>query len=209
MKTLIKKCIVCGKEFAKPYNCGMPEWERRKFCSIYCINKNRTPWNIGLHTPYNGKGFTSVPDDLVILTSGVINPAAAATGASVADGALLASIMGLVPTGTAAGAPSGVNAEPFVINKFDDETLFELPLATSSGASAGAPAADGLTVAQREALIGASYGIGRTSGGIYYLDLNLTSTHACANIVGLGTRYPLGDTFITVFVKILAANRLP
>jgi predicted RNA-binding Zn-ribbon protein involved in translation (DUF1610 family) len=45
MKTLIKKCIVCGKEFAKPYTCGMPEWERRKFCSRSCINKGRTPPN--------------------------------------------------------------------------------------------------------------------------------------------------------------------
>jgi hypothetical protein len=45
MKTLIKKCIVCGNEFAKPYTCGIPEWGRRKFCSRSCINKGRTPPN--------------------------------------------------------------------------------------------------------------------------------------------------------------------
>jgi len=45
MKTLIKKCIVCGKEFTKPYTCGIPEWKRRKFCSKSCINKGRIPWN--------------------------------------------------------------------------------------------------------------------------------------------------------------------
>lgn len=45
MKTLIKKCIVCDKEFAKPYNCGMPEWNRRKYCSRSCINTGRIPYN--------------------------------------------------------------------------------------------------------------------------------------------------------------------
>ncbi len=33
----IKKCLVCGKEFAKPYYCGMPEWKnKRKLCSHGC-----------------------------------------------------------------------------------------------------------------------------------------------------------------------------
>jgi hypothetical protein len=46
MKILTKKCIVCGKEFAKPYSCGMPEWNnKRKFCSAKCSNA----WKKGKH----------------------------------------------------------------------------------------------------------------------------------------------------------------
>ena len=46
MKILTKKCIVCGKKFAKPESCGLPEWfgcERRpngrRFCSKECSAK--------------------------------------------------------------------------------------------------------------------------------------------------------------------------
>jgi hypothetical protein len=46
MKILTKKCIVCGKKFAKPESCGLPEWfgcERRpngrRFCSTNCSAK--------------------------------------------------------------------------------------------------------------------------------------------------------------------------
>src|SRR3990167_2777083 len=40
-----KICIVCGKEFIKSKSCGLPEWQTRKFCSKFCVNKGRTPWN--------------------------------------------------------------------------------------------------------------------------------------------------------------------
>ncbi len=41
MKKLYTKiCIVCGKKFAKPYYCGLPEWKTRKFCSHSCVGKS-------------------------------------------------------------------------------------------------------------------------------------------------------------------------
>src|SRR3990167_8536835 len=40
-----KICIVCGKEFIKSKSCGLPEWQTRKFCSKFCVNKGRTHWN--------------------------------------------------------------------------------------------------------------------------------------------------------------------
>lgn len=33
---LTKVCVVCEKEFPKPYYCSYPEWEKRKFCSQAC-----------------------------------------------------------------------------------------------------------------------------------------------------------------------------
>ncbi len=36
---LTKNCIVCGKEFTKPYNTGLPEWKTRRFCSKSCAAK--------------------------------------------------------------------------------------------------------------------------------------------------------------------------
>jgi len=43
---LTKDCIVCGKKFAKPKSCGLPEWNnRRKFCSQKCSNG----WKKGKH----------------------------------------------------------------------------------------------------------------------------------------------------------------
>lgn len=47
MKILTKNCIVCGKEYAKPYYTGLPEWNRRKYCSLNCINVGRIAWNKG------------------------------------------------------------------------------------------------------------------------------------------------------------------
>lgn len=45
MKTLTKKCIVCGNEFTKNPNTGLPRWKKQKFCSLQCINIGRTPVN--------------------------------------------------------------------------------------------------------------------------------------------------------------------
>ncbi len=56
-----KLCVLCGKEFSKPYNCSKKEWSQRKFCSADCQNKsrrgkpswnkdketNQIPWNKG------------------------------------------------------------------------------------------------------------------------------------------------------------------
>jgi len=41
MKILTKRCLRCGKPFNKPYSCGLPEWEGRKFCSKVCDNNWR------------------------------------------------------------------------------------------------------------------------------------------------------------------------
>jgi hypothetical protein len=38
MKILTKQCLQCEKPFNKPYYCGLPEWEGRKFCSKVCDN---------------------------------------------------------------------------------------------------------------------------------------------------------------------------
>ncbi len=50
---LTKKCIVCGKEFSKPYSCGIPEWRTRRFCSRLCADKfkiGKPSWNAGIKT---------------------------------------------------------------------------------------------------------------------------------------------------------------
>lgn len=47
-----KRCIQCNATFTKPNTCGLPEWARRKFCSVRCKSlsqRNRKPWNFGLH----------------------------------------------------------------------------------------------------------------------------------------------------------------
>ena len=47
---LLKKCKVCNENFEKPYYCGLPEWERMKFCGRKCYyqsKKDHTPWNKG------------------------------------------------------------------------------------------------------------------------------------------------------------------
>ncbi len=144
--------------------------------------------------------FVGVQDDPVILTAGVVNLAAAA-GASIADAAVIAGLDTLVPTGTAAATV--VN-----IYKYDAETVIELPFATSTGGSVTAPVTDGGTTAQRQALIGNSYGISRNTAGTYYLNKALTGSSACATIVALGTRYPTADAFITMLVTIIPANRM-
>lgn len=45
MKPLTKKCIVCGKEYAKPYHTSVSDWKERKYCSLRCINVGRIPHN--------------------------------------------------------------------------------------------------------------------------------------------------------------------
>lgn len=50
MNFLIKKCEVCDKSFEKPYYCGLPEWEKAKFCGRKCYyrsKKGHIPWNKG------------------------------------------------------------------------------------------------------------------------------------------------------------------
>ena len=48
---MVKECFLCRKEFEKPVNCGLFEWENvRKFCSVKCSNK----WKVG--KPSGAKG---------------------------------------------------------------------------------------------------------------------------------------------------------
>jgi hypothetical protein len=37
-----KQCLQCKKDFQKPYTCGIPDWTRRRFCSVNCHNVFRT-----------------------------------------------------------------------------------------------------------------------------------------------------------------------
>ena len=47
MNPLTKNCIVCSKEFPKPFTCSKTRWENQyKTCSLICSNTNR----IGKHT---------------------------------------------------------------------------------------------------------------------------------------------------------------
>lgn len=39
MANLQKSCQQCSRLFEKPYYCGLPEWQRRKYCSKDCLNK--------------------------------------------------------------------------------------------------------------------------------------------------------------------------
>jgi very-short-patch-repair endonuclease len=48
---LTKECESCRKSFEKPRWCGLPEWERRRFCSYACKaagQKGQPTWNKGL-----------------------------------------------------------------------------------------------------------------------------------------------------------------
>lgn len=141
-----------------------------------------------------------IPADLVQLVAGVTDQAAAPSatiGAAIQLAALNDPVAATVAAGTAV-----------FIEKFDDNTLIELPIATSVGGSVAAPITVTNPGTLTNTLVGASFSISRSSAGIYYVNQGLTASPHCV-IDSIGTRYPVGQAFATVWVRILAANRLP
>ena len=147
-------------------------------------------------------GFTGIPGDLVLLSSGAIDKAAA-TGATIASGVQAAVLNQFVNSGTATGTVVG-------IEKVGPHCYLELPIATSSGATIGAPAGVTTPATLLPTLVGSQFGISRaTSGSIYYVNQAVTSSALLFEITGVGTQYPTSDTFPTVIGKIVTANVLP
>lgn len=141
-----------------------------------------------------------IPADLVQMVAGIVDQAAAPSatiGAAIQVAALND------PVAVTAIAGTTVNVE-----KFDDQTLIELPLATSVGGSVGAPVTIVNPATLTNTLVGSSFSISRSAAGIYYVNQGLTVSPTCV-IDSISTRYPVGQAFATVWVRILAANRLP
>lgn len=94
------------------------------------------------------------------------------------------------------------------IEKLDDDTLFEMPVATSSGASLGTPAS--VSLATLKTLIGGTFDISRDSLGSYYVNTNLASNQK-VEIVEIGSAFGAPLTlsgFWTVKVRFLATMRV-
>jgi hypothetical protein len=147
--------------------------------------------------------LAAIKGDLVTLTAGVINPAVAVSstiGNTTKLGILNDSCLATeIPT---ASVPVIKGLE-----KFDDDTLIELPIATSSGASLAAPVGVSTPSTTLPTLVGSQFQISRNSAGVYYVNQALTSNTHC-EVVALGTRYSTGQAFSTVLVRIVAANRI-
>lgn len=129
---------------------------------------------------------TGTPGDFVIMSSGVVNPAAA-TGATVATaevGILNNPIASTVAAG--GGAPS--------VEKITDQTLIELPIATSSGGTLGVPVTSGLTLST---IIGNQYGVSRSTSNGYYVNTNVAgaANTLTMELVDISQRCPATDAF--------------
>lgn len=151
-----------------------------------------------------------VKDDLVVInTSGQVDQAcaASATIATPAVNKLIALLNDGIPASGTAGVISSAAGTLVSIEKVDDDTLIELPVATSSGASLGTPAAIATPATTALTLVGLQFQISRNSLGTYYVNTNLTSNPHC-EVDSLGTLYPVSDNFATVLVKILPGARL-
>jgi hypothetical protein len=148
--------------------------------------------------------LAAIKGDLVTLTAGVINPAIPA-GQTIATTTRLAVLNDAclsteIPTANA----------PVIkgIEKFDDDTLVELPIAASANGSLLIPGAVTNPTATLPALVGSQFQITRTSpAGAYYVNQSLTTNPHC-EVVALGNRYPTTQAFTTVLVRILPANRI-
>ena len=49
---VIKYCLICNKQFKRPYAVGKKNWEKAKFCSQTCYHKSHEgipSWNKGKH----------------------------------------------------------------------------------------------------------------------------------------------------------------
>lgn len=129
--------------------------------------------------------------DLVILSSGVVDQAVTTLGNNIGAGARLA----LLSTPTILST-APVNT-PCEIEKFDDDTLIELP-ATTGGAA----------TATSTSLIGAQREVKRVTGSGYYtVDVGST-TNNVVEIVAISPRYIAGEVGGTYLCRILPAARL-
>lgn len=136
--------------------------------------------------------------DLVYLASGVVTHAAntsATLGTTQKSAVLNADVAASVLV-------NGI----VEIEKLDDDTLLELPIATSSGGSLGTPLA--VANATLPTLVGNTYDISRDSLGTYYVNANLASNQK-VEIVELGTAFGSNvQAFNTVKVRFLATMRV-
>ena len=83
------------------------------------------------------------------------------------------------------------------IEKFDDDTLVELPACTTDTA-----------VATTNAMVGKQYQLRRTTTtGYYVVDTNLTATPV-VEVVAISKRYAIGEVGGTLLCRVLSAARL-
>lgn len=137
--------------------------------------------------------FTGTRGDLVKMTSGAID-AAAAVGATIASSVEAAILNQTVASGAATGSVVG-------IEKASQEVIWQLPIADSSGGTLSAPGAIATPTTTIPGLVGAKRGISRATGGTYYVDNAITSAALLVEIVGPGDLWPLGDAYPAVYCK--------
>lgn len=145
--------------------------------------------------------------DLVTMVAGVVTPACP-DGATVAPGVRIAyennPILATAPAGTLVG-----------IVKFDEDTLLELPIATSTGGSVGTPVAITNPVTTLPTFINQQFDISCSAGGsavndgIYYANAALIGTaNVKLELVQLGTLFPTSQGFTTGLFRVLAGSRI-
>ena len=138
--------------------------------------------------------------DIVTLSSGAVDQSHAA-GSTIADATRIAWLAGNVASTVAAGAL-------IPIEKFDDDTEVELPIADSGNGTLGVPGAVSTPSTTMPTLVGVQRGITRATDGTYYVNNAVTTTASCkVEIVRLGTRYPV-EGFMTVICKVLPGARV-
>lgn len=148
-------------------------------------------------------GFTGTLGDLVDLSSGAVNQAAAA-GIYVANTVELGVLADVVATGTTSGTLVAVA-------KVQSADFLQLPVGTQTGGSLGVPVAvTGL--ANLLGYVGQQFGICRATAGPYYLNLSMsvsgtTFNTAMAEIVDIAPADVI--TGVTnAICRPIAANRM-
>lgn len=154
-------------------------------------------------------------DIVTMTTAGIVDQSAAVTNllAAPGAGARIACLNDSIPASGSTGTLPSAAGTIVGIEKFDDDTLIELPLAASAvgAGTVGVPAAiaatPALVLAAAIAAINSQFRLARATNGTYYVDFSTTSTPH-VEIVGLGTRYPASANFATVLCRVLSNARI-